>query len=256
MSDDLYTRAVAFELRDDAVRGDGLTLEGYAAVFNSPTLINDWDGEYEETISPGAFKRTINARAGAIKLQFDHGQHPIVGSIPIGAIEALAEDTRGLFVRARLFDNWMTEPVRDAIRAGAIDGMSFRFKVEKDIWDESAALRQRTLKEVRLFELGPVVFPAYADTSVALRSLASAVPGLTLTLSSGVTAEEPSSTSDEPAMESRGTSEEPATDNTDPTPPSHSVAPESGPPLYDHSFAARKQRARQIAASRKGVGRK
>jgi hypothetical protein len=131
MSEGFYLRAVAFTLRNDPAPGDGLTLEGYAAVFNSPTLINDWDGEYEETIAPGAFKRTINARTPV--LQFDHGQHPVLGSIPIGAIESLSEDTRGLFVRARLFENWMTEPVRQAIDAGAIDGMSFRFQVGRHL---------------------------------------------------------------------------------------------------------------------------
>jgi HK97 family phage prohead protease len=216
MSDGFYRRAVAFDLRDDS-HGDGFTLEGYAAVFNSPTLINDWDGEYEETIAPGAFKRTI--AGGSPVLQFDHGQHPVLGSIPIGSIQTLSEDSRGLFVRARLFDNWMTEPVRQAIDARAIDGMSFRFQVPqgKDMWTEPEAvggLRTRLIREVRLFELGPVVFPAYRDTTVALRSLASAVPGLTLTLSSD--------TSEEPAAETRGTSEEPVEDSTDPTPPRHS----------------------------------
>jgi HK97 family phage prohead protease len=263
MTDDLERRAVAFQLRSD-VDGDGRTLEGYAAVFNSPTFISDRLGEYEETVAPGAFKRSINARKPV--LQFDHGQHPVLGSIPVGAIEALSEDTRGLFVRARLFDNWMTEPLRDAIREGAIEGMSFRFEVLRDTWEEGDELRKRTMKEIRLYELGPVVFPAYADTTVSLRSLAAHVPGLTLTLAdpsiSNVAAvmanpsPPSSSTSDEPAAEFRGTSEEPATDTTDPTPPSHSVAPEIGSPVYDHSPAARKQRGRQIAASRKGIGRK
>lgn len=233
MTEGFYTRAVAFHLRADAA-GDGLTLEGYAAVFNSPTLINDWDGEYEETIAPGAFKRTINARTPV--LQFDHGQHPVLGSIPIGSIESLAEDTRGLLVRARLFDNWMTEPVRQAIEAKAIDGMSFRFQVVQDTRTEpknAGELRQRLIKEVRLFELGPVVFPAYSDTTVSLRSLASAVPGLTLSLTEGdALVEERTeetaqiSTSEEPGTEARATSEEPAAKD-DPA-PSHS-SPEPTP---------------------------
>jgi HK97 family phage prohead protease len=215
MSEGFYTRAVAFTLRADGDPGDGLTLEGYAAVFNSPTLINDWDGEYEETVAPGAFRHTIRNNPG-VKLQFDHGQHPLHGSLPIGSIESLAEDSRGLFVRARLFDNWLNDPIRDAIAAKAIDGMSFRFQVVKDAWEEPkelGQLRQRTLKEVRLFELGPVVFPAYSDTSVALRSLAARVPGLTLTVTEDRTQQEPAlpaeeATSEEPAVEARGSSDE------------------------------------------------
>jgi hypothetical protein len=232
MPEGFYTRAVAFHLRADAA-SDGLTLEGYAAVFNSPTLINDWDGEYEETIAPGAFKRTINARTPV--LQFDHGQHPVLGSIPIGSIESLGEDTRGLLVRARLFDNWMTEPVRQAIEAKAIDGMSFRFQVVQEQRTEPenpGELATRLIKEVRLFELGPVVFPAYSDTTVSLRSLASVVPGLTLSLTDGAPVEErteetaPLDTSEEPVAEARGTSEEPVAPD-DPA-PSHS-SPEPRP---------------------------
>ncbi len=159
---DLHTRSYSFEARSD----DGLTLEGYAAVFNSPTEIVDFEGAYEETILPGAFSRSLSKRTPV--LQFDHGQHPLVGSIPLGSIETLTEDDHGLFVRARLHDNWLVEPVRDAIRSGAVDGMSFRFAVRAQSWNESRTVR--TIREVELFELGPVVFPAYKDTTVGVRS--------------------------------------------------------------------------------------
>lgn len=247
---EFYTRACAFTLRDESVRGDGLTLEGYAAVFNSPTLINDHLGQYEESIAPGAFKRTISARTPV--LQFDHGQHPVLGSIPIGSIQSLAEDARGLFVRARLFDNWMTEPLRQAITEGAVDGMSFRFQIPegKEDWDRSGDVHVRTIREVKLHELGPVVFPAYRDTTVSLRSLAAHVPGLTLTMDGESRSdEEPSSTSEEPAAEARSTSEEPATDTPDPAAASHSVP-------RDHSYAARQKVRREIEAARRGIAGK
>lgn len=170
MDDNICTRSVAFELRADP-QGDGLTLEGYAAVFNSPTMISDRLGEYEETIAPGAFKRTIQARTPV--LMFEHGQHPLIGSMPIGTITDLREDPKGLYVRARLFDNWMISPVRDAIKDGAVDGMSFRFSVPagKETWDRSSNPQKRVVREAKVPELGPVVFPAYRDTSVAVRSL-------------------------------------------------------------------------------------
>jgi HK97 family phage prohead protease len=144
---------------------DGHTLEGYAAVFNAWTNIRDHLGTYEERIAPGAFKRSIGQRTPV--LQFDHGQHPLFGSLPLGGITALREDKNGLFVRAKLSDNWLVEPVRDAIRDGGITGMSFRFRVV-DEW--STDNTKRTIKEVELLELGPVVFPAYDQTSVAVRS--------------------------------------------------------------------------------------
>jgi HK97 family phage prohead protease len=183
-------REVPFEIRSGDGEGDGLTLDGYGAVFGSPTRIDSWEGVFDEEIARGAFKKSLSERTPV--LQFDHGHHPMVGSIPLGSFETLSEDTQGLHVVARLHDNWLVQPVRDAIQSKAIPGMSFRFSVVKDEWrDASGALvkgeeiakrlwasdplvpesiMKRTLKEVRLFEVGPVVFPAYTDTSVGVRS--------------------------------------------------------------------------------------
>jgi len=125
MTDQTHTRTVDFELRDNS---DGLTLAGYAAVFDAPAQISDWKGTYTETIARGAFTRAIRANPRPV-VQFDHGQHPLLGSIPIAALQSLREDQRGLYMEATLHDNWLTEPVRDAITSGAITGMSFRFSV-------------------------------------------------------------------------------------------------------------------------------
>lgn len=165
----LLTRAATFTRAGDD--DDGFTLEGYAAVFNDATRIDSWEGTFDERIAPGAFAKTISERKPV--LQFDHGHDIATGSVPIGAIEELREDDRGLFVRARLHDNARVEPIRQAIASGAIDGMSFRFKVNREEWDEnrSEKIPLRTIREVELFELGPVVFPAYAATSVGVRSL-------------------------------------------------------------------------------------
>ena len=158
----------AVEFRSES--GDGHTLEGYAAVFDSPTRINSWEGEFDEQIARGAFNRTLNARKPVV--QFDHGQDARTGSVPIGAIDDIREDGKGLYVRARLFDNPVVEPIRQAIAGGAIDGMSFRFRVNDDRWERrDGDVDLRTIREVELFELGPVVFPAYASTSVGVRSL-------------------------------------------------------------------------------------
>jgi len=194
---------VPFEFRASRA-DDGLTLTGYAAVFNSPTQIQDRAGEYTEIVAPGAFKRTLNNSTPV--LQFDHGQHPLIGSLPIGQIRKLSEDARGLYVEARIFDNWLTQPLRDAIDAQAVSGMSFRFSVVKDTKSRAVdGTHVRTLNEVKLYELGPVVFPAYADTSVALRSLAAVVPDLF----PGTPTDPAAGTSDGPAV-----TVEPATPGT------------------------------------------
>jgi HK97 family phage prohead protease len=161
-------RSVSFEIRAAEDNADGLTLVGYAATFDNTTRIDNWEGEFDEKIARGAFKRSINARTPV--LQFEHGRHPLLGSMPLGTITKLREDDHGLYVEARLSDNWLIQPVRDAIASGAIDGMSFRFQVIKESWNDSSAVPVRTLEEVKLMELGPVVFPAYESTTVGVRS--------------------------------------------------------------------------------------
>ncbi len=158
-------REIRFDQMDE---GDGRTLEGYAAVFNEWTSITDAAGEFQERIAPGAFKRSLGTRTPV--LQFDHGHHPLLGGLPLGRFTKIEEDERGLFVRARLSQNWMTEPVIDAIREGAIEGMSFRFSVTEEEWDRRDGVDYRTITGVNLYEAGPVVFPAYPTTSVGVRS--------------------------------------------------------------------------------------
>lgn len=164
-------RSAPFELVRADSSGDGLTMEGYAAVFNSPTTINSWEGNFRETIRPGAFKKTLSERTPV--LMFEHGQHPLIGTMPLGTITKAREDAHGVYVQARLSDNWLIKPVRDAIAEGAIQGMSFRFSIVRDEWTKAKRgdIPDRYIHELRAPELGPVVFPAYPDTEVGVRSL-------------------------------------------------------------------------------------
>jgi hypothetical protein len=170
---DNLTRSVPFTIeRDDDEAGDGFTLQGHGAVFNEWTEIDSWEGRFKERIVRGAFRKTLQENGHRVRLQFDHGHHPLIGSLPIGAIRKLKEDATGLFVEARLADNWLVQPVREAIANGSIDGMSFRFSVVGEKWDHvDSDLPERTITEVRLMEVGPVVWPAYPTTDVGVRSV-------------------------------------------------------------------------------------
>ena len=122
------TRSVSFQLERAADSADGLTLEGYGAVFGDPTRIDSWEGTFDEVIAPGAFTKTLKERTPVI--QFDHGHHPLIGSIPIAELRSITEDSDpdlapegGAHVIGRIFDNWLMEPVRDAIAATAGPGL-------------------------------------------------------------------------------------------------------------------------------------
>jgi HK97 family phage prohead protease len=153
---------------------DGQTLEGYATVYNTWADIRDAKGPFREQILPGAAKRSLGQKMPV--MQFDHGQHPLIGSIPIGVYSTAREDRNGVFVRGRLSDNWLIQPVRDAINDKAVTGMSIRMRVINDDWGvDEEGNDTRTISEIEVLEAGPVVWPAYTTTSVAVRSLVGAL---------------------------------------------------------------------------------
>lgn len=177
-----------FQRDDDAEgEGDGRTLSGYAAVFGQETGIDSWEGQFVETIRKGAFRKTIREQTPV--MQFDHGRHPLIGSLPIGSFTDLREDDKGLYMEGRITDNWLMEPVRAAIAEKTVNGMSFRFEVVREEWRDNAGKLvkpeevydllwrpgergplRRELIELKCRELGPVVFPAYAGTSISVRA--------------------------------------------------------------------------------------
>jgi HK97 family phage prohead protease len=178
---------------DDEVVGDdnGRTIGGYGGVTNQVTEIHSWEGDFEEEFLSGSFKRT--ARNQIPKMQFDHGGSAVLGSIPLGKWDTAEEDDHGLRLDGEVFDNWATLPIRDALAAKTISGMSIRFSVVRETWvdrngkeikddrelfdlifwgeglDERGPIR-RQIKEAKVPEAGPVVWPAYEGTSVDLRS--------------------------------------------------------------------------------------
>ena len=165
----LVTRAYDFELRS---RGNGRTLEGYVAIFGATARIADHGGDFDEEIHRGAFDRSLKRSLPV--MQFDHGRDPRVGTVPIGVYDTFEPDDRGYFVRGQLLDNPVVEPVRQAIEARAIRGMSWRMMVTPKTGDKwtrrSGEPDKRDVLDADVPEAGPVVFPSYDATSVSVRS--------------------------------------------------------------------------------------
>lgn len=185
----IVTRDVDFALATNDAQSDGRTLSGYAAVFGQDTVINSFEGNFVERLAPNCFKKTLQERKYPI-CQFAHGRDSRTGGVPIGVFTEMREDDHGLYVEARLFENDLVEPIRQAIEAQAISGMSFTFTVTRDEWMDNQGRSvggnelqrllwdsgdrgplQRTIREVRLMEAGPVIYPAYEGTSVGVRSM-------------------------------------------------------------------------------------
>ena len=162
----LPTAEVEFRASDNGTLG---TLEGYAAVFNEDTLIDSWEGHFVERLAPGAFSKTLRDRGDQVKVLFNHGFDPQIGDKPLGKPRTMEEKTRGLWVEVPLDDTSYNRDLVASLKSGALDGMSFRFSVVREEIDDSDTIPVRTLREVKLYEFGPVTFPAYEATTAGVR---------------------------------------------------------------------------------------
>ncbi|MCA1655254.1 MAG: phage major capsid protein [Pseudonocardiaceae bacterium] len=181
---DNLVRAVypAVELRANEDEPDGPPmLEGHFSKFNEWTEIDSlYEGRFMERVAPGAFKKTFVENRDRIQVLFQHGQDPEVGDKPIADITELGEDEQGARYRSVLFDG-LPPLIMSGLKAGKY-GSSFRFSVIKETMnqkpkrstDNPEALPERTINEARVFEFGPVTFPAYAGATAGVRSLTDA----------------------------------------------------------------------------------
>lgn len=187
--DDLFRGLLdGIELRDES-DDTGSLMFGHFSVFDEWYEIDSWyEGRFIERTASGAFRKTIKEHRDTLVVQFDHGYDFNVGDAPLGPIETLREDEIGPYYEVPLLD---TDYNRDRIlpllqgrlmdgrTTGTLLGSSFRFRVTRDEWVEPAKasahnpekLKERTIREVRLYEFGPVVFPANPAATAAARSL-------------------------------------------------------------------------------------
>jgi HK97 family phage prohead protease len=166
-----------YELRDG--EGEMPTLVGNLAVFDERAEINSLaEGHFIETIAPGAFDKTISENRDRMRVLFQHGKDPQIGDKPLGPIGSLEADERGVHYEVPLLDTSYNRDLLPGLQAG-LYGSSFRFEVLRDNWNRKAGksdynprgLPERTVKEVRMPEFGPVTFPAYWGAKSGLRSL-------------------------------------------------------------------------------------
>lgn len=143
------------------------TLAGHAAVFNSNS--EPMYG-FTERIKPGCFSRAI--KEDDVRALFNHDSNIVLGRNTAKTLR-LSEDKEGLAFEVDLPDTQAARDVAVLIERGDVSGCSFSFRTLKDEWEysDNGATTLRTLIDVELFDVGPVVFPAYAATDVSVRSL-------------------------------------------------------------------------------------
>lgn len=158
------------QVRAAAVESGAIgTLIGHAAVFNSDSVeFAGWGKPWIERIAPGAFHRTLRERPDVFALWSHRTDSPIARAPDT---LRLREDPEGLLVEIDLIETQRNADLLKEVRAGLIDAMSFGFEVVAEKWEKGQTHDTRTLLDVDLYEVSPVLFPAYPATSLAARSL-------------------------------------------------------------------------------------
>jgi HK97 family phage prohead protease len=145
-----------------------MTLSGYAAIFNTETVIA---GLFRERIAPGAFREAIER--DDVRALFNHNPDVVLGRKSAGTLR-LREDAKGLHYTVTINSD---DPVAAGLAARVsrrdISGSSFWFGIDNPETDEEwepapprNGLPLRTLKRLSLIDVSPVTFPAYVQASV------------------------------------------------------------------------------------------
>ena len=159
---------------------DAPRLLGYASVFDKPS--EDLGG-FVEYVKRGAFTRTLKDGRDVVAL-VHHNPELVLGRKSAGTL-SLEEDDHGLRFEVLLPDTSTARDLAVSVGRGDVRGASFGFTIPKggDRWMSRGGLTVRELLDVDLHDVTVTASPAYPDTSVAKRALATlARPRLGLAL--------------------------------------------------------------------------
>jgi len=174
MNSDIEVRSLSLpkdlQVRIKRSKGGNPRVVGYAAVFNR--LSEDLGG-FKEQINPKAFDRALERCD--VRALINHDANMLMGRTSAGTLRLEADGT-GLKYDFEPPRSPMAEHYLASIDRQDMTGSSFSFTVDRpdgEEWDDDDEGRSiRTVNNVRdIFDVGPVSFPAYLDTTVASRSL-------------------------------------------------------------------------------------
>jgi HK97 family phage prohead protease len=154
------------ELRAVEQDGKPTVLVGQAIVYNSPS--EDLGG-FVETIKPGAFTESL--KTTDLRALVDHNTSLILGRQSSGTLR-IKDGPRSMAVEIDLPDTSYARDLVVSVDRGDMSGMSFSFLTIEDEWFTDAdGNTSRTVIKADIVEVSAVTFPAYPETTLALRSL-------------------------------------------------------------------------------------
>ena len=155
--------------------GDKLIVEGYAIVWNSPTLLYTIDDkDIYEQVAPGTWG--LAARAETVLLQAHNWQGSVFASAKSGTMK-IKSDAVGLRVVAELdARQQVAKDMWASVERGDVWGQSVGFSVGKGFKEKREVMEDGNVlytitKSPRLFETSLLWNPAYKDTSISARQV-------------------------------------------------------------------------------------
>ncbi len=142
------------------------TFSGYGSVFGNVD-------SYGDVIANGAFASTLKdweSRGKYPPMLLQHGGWGVNNTdlMPVGEWTKMAEDEHGLYVEGRLFalDTELGRYIHEGLTSGVLDGLSIGYQPIKVKFAESEEEPDRTLLEVKLWELSIVTWPANSEARI------------------------------------------------------------------------------------------
>jgi HK97 family phage prohead protease len=157
-----------FTIADLEVRaeGDGLTFDGIASMVDTPYEVRDPFGTFTETMGKGAFAKTLKEKAD-VRLLVNHAGVPLARTKSRTLDLSAAPHLRAV---AELDPaNPTVQEVRSAMSRGDLDQMSVGFRVTRQEWNGDYT--ERMIREVELFDVSIVTFPASPTTVASMRAI-------------------------------------------------------------------------------------
>lgn len=160
-------RTVTVQLRaTQGTDGKRPRITGYAALFDVPADL----GPFIEVVKRGAFAKAI--QDDDVRALFNHNPNFVLGRNRAGTLR-MSEDDKGLAVEIDPPDAQWARDLIISMRRGDVDQMSFAFIAKQTDKSTQNGKTLRTLLSVRLLDTSVVTYPAYTQTSAAVRGVRS-----------------------------------------------------------------------------------
>jgi len=159
------------EVRAAKTDDDGMSIEGYAIIFNKPATHKSFNRKFTEVVNSDALDKTDMKD---VPLRYNHNDNVMIMARTRNKSLRLIKDKKGLKIEADLLDTQSNRDLYKAIQEGLIDKMSFAFNIAEggDTWTFKDDETIREVKNIeKLWDVSVVDTPFYDSTSIYARSL-------------------------------------------------------------------------------------